>query len=185
MRFILGVIVGLALIPIGALIFLHEGWVPVATASAPLPFEKRLAGMGLDAMVSKEAPKNAPFTADEQTYIAGAQVYREDCAVCHSLPQQQPSGIAKGMYPRPPQLLKGKGVTDDPVGETYWKVANGIRLTGMPGFKTSLTDQQIWQVSMFLANADKLPASALEVLSTSPTAPAAAAAPKEIGNGNK
>jgi len=32
------------------------------------------------------------------------------------------------------------GVSDDPPGETYWKVANGIRLTGMPAFKDTLTD---------------------------------------------
>jgi hypothetical protein len=47
-------------------------------------------------------------------------------------------------------------VTDDPAGETYWKVANGIRLTGMPEFKHSLNDTQMWQVSLLLANADKI-----------------------------
>ena len=33
------------------------------------------------------------------------------------------TAIAKGMFPKVPQLFKGKGVTDDPVGETFWKVA--------------------------------------------------------------
>src|ERR1035441_1884497 len=37
-----------------------------------------------------------------------------------------PTPTAKGMYPPPPQLMYGKGVTDDKVGETHWKVANGI-----------------------------------------------------------
>jgi mono/diheme cytochrome c family protein len=64
------------------------------------------------------------------------------------------------MFPKPPQLFTGHGVTDDPAGETYWKAANGIRLTGMPGFKGPLSDTQLWQVSLMLANADKLPASA-------------------------
>ena len=27
------------------------------------------------------------------------------------------------MFPTPPHLFKGHGVTDDPPGETYWKVA--------------------------------------------------------------
>jgi mono/diheme cytochrome c family protein len=60
--------------------------------------------------------------------------------------------------------LKGKGVTDDPPGETYWKVANGIRLTGMPGFSQSLSPTEIWQISLMLANADKLPPSVTAVL---------------------
>ena len=67
------------------------------------------------------------------------------------------SPIAKGEFPTPPQLFTGKGVNDDPPGVTYWKVANGIRLTGMPGFTGSLTTDQMWQVSLLLANSDKLP----------------------------
>ena len=61
------------------------------------------------------------------------------------------------MFPKPPHLLKGKGVTDDPPGETYWKVAHGIRLSAMPSYRKSLTEEQMWQVSLLLANADKLP----------------------------
>jgi mono/diheme cytochrome c family protein len=66
------------------------------------------------------------------------------------------SAIAKGMFPKPPHLFRGKGVTDDEPGETHWKVANGIRLTGMPGFKSSLSETQMWQVSLLLAHADKI-----------------------------
>jgi thiosulfate dehydrogenase len=60
-------------------------------------------------------------------------------------------------FPPTPQLLMPDGmVIDDPLGESFWKVKNGIRLTGMPSFKDSLTDEQIWQVSALLASADKL-----------------------------
>jgi thiosulfate dehydrogenase len=54
------------------------------------------------------------------------------------------------------------------VGVTYWKVANGIRLTGMPGFNGSLNTEQIWQVSLLLANANKLPATVVSVLKEPP-----------------
>jgi mono/diheme cytochrome c family protein len=68
------------------------------------------------------------------------------------------------------------GVTDDPPGETDWKVYNGIRLTGMPAFNQVLTETQMWQVSLLLANADKpLPAAALDILRPqAPPAPAPA-----------
>ena len=55
------------------------------------------------------------------------------------------------------RLLEGKGLTDDEPGESYWKIANGIRLTGMPGFRPALSETQIWQVGLLVANADKLP----------------------------
>lgn len=47
-------------------------------------------------------------------------------------------------------------VTDDPEGVTYWKVTHGIRLSGMPGFESTLSDTQRWQVTMLAAHADKL-----------------------------
>lgn len=103
--------------------------------------------------------------------MAGAQIYKEHCAVCHGLPLQPQTAIAKGMYPKPPKLLEGTGVSDDPAGETYWKVAGGIRLTGMPGFDKTLSTSQMWQVSVLLANSDKLP----KVVTDSLTATASAA----------
>jgi hypothetical protein len=76
------------------------------------------------------------------------------------LPGKPPTPQAKGMFPKPPQLFKSdEMVTDDPPGVTFWKAANGIRLTGMPGFASSLSNMQLWQVSVLLAHADKLPPS--------------------------
>ena len=60
--------------------------------------------------------------------------------------------------------IPGKGVTDDEPGETYWKVANGIRLTGMPGFNQQLSTTEMWQVSLLLAHADKLSDSVKGIL---------------------
>jgi hypothetical protein len=84
------------------------------------------------------------------------------------------------MFPHAPQLFTEKEtVTDDPVGVTYWKVKNGIRLTGMPGFQKALSDQQMWEVSALMARADKLPPDVLRMLlptPAGPTAPAAGAA---------
>jgi thiosulfate dehydrogenase len=155
-RFIQGFLAALGLIVVGVAGFVGLGLAPVATAAAPLPFEQLVTGLALKARISREAPKSSPVPPAEDAYAAGARTYRNNCAVCHGLPGQEQSAIAKGEFPRPPELFDGKGVTDDPVGETYWVVANGIRLTGMPGFTGSLTSDQMWQVSLLLANADKL-----------------------------
>jgi len=80
------------------------------------------------------------------------------------MPGQAKTAIAAGMFPKPPQLWQGHGVTDDPAGETYWKIRNGIRLTGMPGYQSSLSEEQMWQIASLLANGDKLPAPVMEEL---------------------
>lgn len=157
--FIIGVIVGILLVPIGAYLMARAGRIPVATASSPLPMETLLAKTALQARLRREAPTRAGAAADPADLALGASVYKTNCAQCHGLPGQPQPAAAKGMFPTPPQLLSAAGmVTDDPVGVTYWKVKNGIRLSGMPAFQGTLSEQQLWQVSQLLAHADKLPA---------------------------
>ena len=160
----LGLIVGLLVIPICVFVYFTTGMAPVATSAQAMPFEKVLARKALNARVEKEMTNNVPISADEPALTAGAQIYVQQCAACHGLPQQPVSSFAKGMFPRPPQLMRGKGVTDDPPGETFWKVKNGIRLTGMPAYQSSLNETQMWQVTLMLANTDKLPPGAREAL---------------------
>jgi mono/diheme cytochrome c family protein len=114
-----------------------------------------------------------PVQANEATFVAGARLYRQHCAFCHGV-NGTPSRVGKHMFPDAPPLWEKHpdgdvvGVSDDPPEETYWKVANGIRLSGMPSFKDVLTDTQMWQVSVLLANADKpLPPAALDLLGSS------------------
>jgi thiosulfate dehydrogenase len=171
--FLFGFVSAFAVILVAGFAYIESGLAPVAISAPPLPFERLVTGIALQARVSKEAPTSSPIQPSDDVYLAGAQVYENNCAVCHGLPGQEQTAIAKGEFPKPPKLLQGKGVSDDPAGVTYWKVANGIRLTGMPGFKDSLTSDQMWQVSLLLANSDKLPANVLPALqgSTPPPAP--------------
>lgn len=164
-KFILGLIIGLLIPAAIGYGYFRYGYAPVATASAPMPFEKTMARMALKARITKEAPKNSPIQPTEENLTAGAKLYTDNCAFCHGWPNQPATKAAKGMFPLPPQLMtKDEMVTDDPVGVTYWKVKNGIRMTGMPGFGEMMNDNEIWQVSEMLAHADKLPASATTVL---------------------
>ncbi len=154
--FLAGLVLGVVVLVVGFCLYFATGRAPVATADNPMPFEKKLAGLALQAHLGKQKPVDSPLPADEANLIAGAAVYKQNCAMCHGLPGKEPTAIAAGMYPPPPKLLEGTGVTDDPAWETHWKAANGIRMSGMPGFRGKLTDTQLWQVSQLLAHADKI-----------------------------
>ena len=173
MRFLAGLILGLILIPAVVYFYFSTGAAPVATSAQAMPFEKMLARKALHARMEKEMPKSVPIPANEGNFVSGATIYGQHCAVCHGLPDQAETAISKGMFPRPPQLFQGHGVTDDPPQESYWKVAGGLRMTGMPAFKDSLSENQMWQVSLVVANADKLSPLAKSLLfKTSATAQA-------------
>jgi thiosulfate dehydrogenase len=177
--FVIGILIGVLLMVAGAWFYFTTGWAPVAVADPPMLFEKKLAHGALNARIGKDPhPDPAPVPVTEATYLAGADVYKQNCAVCHGLPGKPQSAIAEGMFPKPPELFHGTGVTDDPAWETYWKARNGIRLTGMPGFKNSLNDTQLWQVSVLLANADKIsPAVKSALTSPPPSVPTPPVAP--------
>jgi thiosulfate dehydrogenase len=163
-KFLLGLILGLVLIPAAAYLYLRFGTLPVAVADKPFAFEKEIVHVPMHARIEREAPKDAPFGASEDAFEGGAAVYRQQCANCHGTPGHNVA-YGKQMFPRAPQLWDAHkkhgtgpsitGVSDDPVGETYWKIANGIRLSGMPAYGSLLSDTQMWQVSVLLKNADQ------------------------------
>lgn len=158
-KVILGFLLGIVAVIAGGFLYLKFGPLPVAVADAPFPMEKQIVRLPMHARIDVEK-KDAPFGTSEDVFEGGAKVYKGQCSGCHGTPGHDVA-FAKSMYPVAPQLWKKHargnvvGVSDDEPGETYWKVANGIRLTGMPAFKHVLSDTEMWQVSLLLKNADK------------------------------
>ena len=83
--------------------------------------------------------------------LAGAKLYAENCAVCHSGPVLEPTKISMGLNPAPPSLFKA-GRDADPA-EPFWFIKNGIKMTAMPGFASTLSDSEIWSLAAFIKNA--------------------------------
>ena len=152
-----GFLLAFPVIAVAGLLYLRFGNVPVATADKPFPDEKNLVHIALNARVNRQAVAS-PLAATSENLTAGAHIYVSRCAMCHGTPSLE-SSFGKWEYPSAPQLWKRHGdkvgVSDDPVGDSYWKVANGIRLTGMPSYSHVLTEQEMWQVSLLVAQADK------------------------------
>ncbi len=170
---IVGILLGVLLVLGAAYLYFATGQAPVAVTSPEMPFERTMARMALHAYLDK-LPHPAPqVPADEKNLLEGAKIYKEHCAVCHGVPGGTPTAIAEGLAPRPPQLFKGTGVTDDDEWESYWKVEGGIRMTGMPGFKGRLNETQIWQAAVLVKNADKISPAVKAELTGTAQAPAA------------
>jgi thiosulfate dehydrogenase len=157
--FILGVVATLVVLALAVYVAVEAGLVPANADAKPPHIERWMAKTSLHAALAREASKAPdPLPLNDQNLIAGIKLYAANCAVCHGAADAKPSNVARGLYQKPPQLAKD-GVEDDPDGVTYWKVAHGIRLTGMPAFGQSLSDGQIWQLTLFLKHMDGLPAA--------------------------
>lgn len=85
---------------------------------------------------------------DSAMLITGFQHYNEMCAMCHAAPGEEPDEMAKGLYPKPPELYKYAGEKD--AREFFWIIKNGIKMTSMPAFEPTHDDQKIWAMDAFV-----------------------------------
>lgn len=216
-RFILGLIIGFAVLFAVPFIYFTTGMAPVAAAAKPMPFERYLLGAAFRARLEREAPKTVPIQATPENMVEGAKVYQQNCAFCHGLPHASVSPEGRGMYPGAPQFFaprpnfaffrgrgpgRGRGPEgergrgrgegrrgptltpqqrqarrEEGIGRDFWRVQNGIRMTGMPSFEKALSNQQMWDVVVMLSQRRNLPPAATAVLSPTAAAPAAKSKP--------
>lgn len=160
--FILGVLTTIVLAAVGAYSVVENGAIPANADAGPLWLEGWAAGTSLHATLAREAPKEPnPISLTDENLIAGIKLYQKHCAFCHGTAKGDVSEtpVAKGLYPSPPQMATD-GVEDDPEAYSYWTIRHGVRWTGMPSWKSALTDAEIWTLALFLKHMDKLPPAA-------------------------
>jgi predicted CXXCH cytochrome family protein len=103
-------------------------------------------------LLHKSVPAQArmranPVGIDPADILAGREMFKQKCEVCHAYDGSGRTEIGSGEYPRPPELraLNVMSMTD---GEIFYHIRNGIRNTGMPAWQ--MPDRQIWQLVAYL-----------------------------------
>jgi mono/diheme cytochrome c family protein len=172
-KFILGVIVTLAVLILGALGFAMLGFFPTNANVAPPHVEQTLAMGAVDASMERHAPHIAnPLPPTDQNLIDGMKLYTMNCALCHGGLDRKPASLTNSFYPPAPTLISDP--PDDPEWHTFYTIRTGIRYTGMPSWERTLTEQDMWKITALLSHLDKLPPAVQEYWKTafgvSPTA---------------
>jgi mono/diheme cytochrome c family protein len=83
------------------------------------------------------------------------------CAVCHLAPGMKRTEIARGLYPRAPELRRGADLTP---AEEFWVVKHGLKMTGMPAWGVTHSDELLWDVVAFLQKLPELSAEEYQAL---------------------
>jgi thiosulfate dehydrogenase len=164
-QFVVGLVASVVIVALVLICYFGSGIAPVTPEEDKMPFEAKLIALARRGRYAREDPQTVPLPINDDTMIAGARLYAKDCARCHGgLPGQPKIAFTNGMYPPPQEQLKKSTIPTDGYGKTYWRIANGMRLSGMPEFRTQLSETEMWQLTVMLVNSRNLPPAVKESL---------------------
>jgi mono/diheme cytochrome c family protein len=148
MRIFLTVIITLVVLIVIGLAFMYSGIYNVAAINPPGALETWFFSTISDNSVEHHSNSiKVPQLDDAATVDSGFVQFNRRCVGCHGAPGIKPGGISRALNPEPPDLAESLGDQSD--GEIYWVVYNGIKMTAMPSFGKSHTENQIWQIAAF------------------------------------
>jgi mono/diheme cytochrome c family protein len=135
---------------------LAAGLVDFSASKPPGRIEQRLATFALDRSIERHAPKGAnPLGRSPAAVAAGLALFRTHCVACHGGPGVDPTEAGASLNPPAPGLTLAR-VQARSDGELQWIVSNGIRMTGMPAFGASRSEQEVWQIVAALRRLPRL-----------------------------
>ncbi len=126
----------------------------------PSKLETSLANMAKDVVIPLEAEslKN-PLPNSDEVIHEGQAFYAMSCSICHGADGHAVTELGRMMYP-PAMDLTSPHVQHWSDAELYWIIQNGVRLTGMPAWKTTLSPTDTWKVVHFIRAIPRMSASA-------------------------
>lgn len=139
----------LMLAGLGAVAFIYSGIYDVSAMTPHTPATEWVLSTVMDRSVARHARGiKAPDLNGKPKIEAGLRDYQERCAVCHGAPGTPATDIAQGLNPPAPDL--GASANELSAPELFWVAKNGIKMTGMPAFEVTRSDDQLWSVVAFL-----------------------------------
>jgi mono/diheme cytochrome c family protein len=154
-RFLLGFIAAVVIVLLAEFLWVRLGFVDPRADVPESILERRVAMPSLDASLDRHAAEvRNPVAATDDNLLAGMKSYQTNCAGCHGDIHQPHAAFGDGFYPRAPQFIEDP--PDMPESQNFFIIQHGVRLSGMPAWRSSLNEQEIWQVTTFLSHMNKL-----------------------------
>ena len=137
-------------------IFIYSGFYNVAATSEHWGITKILMQITMQRSVAFHA-KEVTVPPRPLSPKEGFPDFNEMCVNCHGAPGILPGEVGKGLNPRPPDLaIAAKELS---LSELFWIIKNGIKMTGMPAFGPTHTEERLWSITAFVKRLPALPAS--------------------------
>jgi hypothetical protein len=144
MKYVLGVVITLSVLVVGAVLFAWSGIYNIAATKPHWGITLSLIEMVRDRSISVRSDDIGTPDLDNAKLMEVAFThYHEMCRLCHGAPDYQPEEFAKDLYPSPPSMISGHVQEERGRAEIYWIVKHGIKMTGMPAFGPTHSDPEL------------------------------------------
>lgn len=90
---------------------------------------------------------------DAKRVAAGAGLYAEMCTGCHLGPGLERTEMSQGLYPSAPEFARGDDLSP---AEQFWTIKHGVKLTAMPAWGKTHSDELIWNMVAFIRQLSKM-----------------------------
>ncbi|QBQ55158.1 c-type cytochrome [Nitrosococcus wardiae] len=90
----------------------------------------------------------APPLGEAVQLADGFRHYQAHCETCHGAPGVPPGKVGKGLTPEPPEL--DEAASHWSAEELFWIIKHGIRMTGMPAWGVSFSEEKLWALVAFV-----------------------------------
>ena len=149
MKLISNWILLIVIIAIVAGIYLFNGMYNFAATSPHNNLTSLIINESVERSIKKHAKYvDASHLSENTALEEGAEEYDEMCAMCHGAPGLPDSVLHKGLYPKPPKLYKQHDEWTD--RELFWILKNGLKMTGMPAYGPTHSDEKLWSIVAFV-----------------------------------
>ena len=109
------------------------------------------------------ASATSPLVTDPEAWRAGLESFKGRCAVCHAADGRGGTSVGPNMYPPVPDLASAP-MQQFSDGELFAIVRHGVSWTGMPAFRSTLSDEDIWRLVAYIRQLPKMTAADIERL---------------------
>lgn len=142
---LLSIMVTAVVIIIAGLIFIFSGVYNVSAMEPDHGIIKWVLETTSDRSVDARAKDiKVPNLENPKMIEEGLSHYKEMCESCHRAPGKDESELARGLNPDAPDLVKfGYRI---PAEKLFWVTKNGIKMTGMPAWGKTHSDDKIWAI---------------------------------------
>jgi mono/diheme cytochrome c family protein len=168
MKLLIGIVLGVVLLLLAVGAVLATGSFDTGAIEPPSRLEQRVARWALDRSVARRAPEKAnPLAGSASAAREGLGIYREQCLFCHGAPGVDPSKAGQGLNPGAPDLSVPR-VQRRTDGQLFYLTGSGIRMTGMPAFSATHSEEELWKLVAALRRLPELTAEETALLKGSP-----------------